>query len=61
MPKYPDDDYLSRQEIDDLRSEAKASKFLNDELSTNFKYPGLKMGRNFVSDDSWLHKKLSKL
>ena len=21
MPKYPDDDYLSRQEIDDLRSE----------------------------------------
>ena len=23
MPKYPDDDYLSRQEIDDLRSEAK--------------------------------------
>ena len=39
----------------------KASKFLNDELSTNFKYPGLKMGRNFVLDDCWLHKKLSKL
>lgn len=39
----------------------KASKFLNDELSTDFKYPELKMGRNFVSDDSWLHKKLSKL
>lgn len=39
----------------------KASKFLNDELSTNFKYSGLKRDRNFVSDDSWLHKKLSKL
>ena len=27
MPKYPDDDYLSRQEIDDLRADAKqASK-----------------------------------
>ena len=27
MPKYPDDDDLSRQEIDDLRSDAKqASK-----------------------------------
>ncbi|MFW1806157.1 hypothetical protein, partial [Acinetobacter baumannii] len=38
-----------------------AAKFLNDELSTDFKYPALKMGRNFVSDDSWLHKKLSKL
>ena len=29
MPKYPDDDYLSRQEIDDLRSEAKhAAKYM---------------------------------
>ena len=61
MPKYPDDDYLSRQEIDDLRSEAKASKFLNDELSTNFKYPGLKMGRNFVSNDTVLRENLLKL
>jgi hypothetical protein len=39
----------------------KASKFLNDELSTDFKYPELKMGRNFVSDDTVLYKKLSKL
>ena len=39
----------------------KASKFLNDELPTDFKYPGLKMGRNFVSDDSWLHKKIIKI
>ena len=29
-----------------------ASKFLNDELSTDFKYSGLKMGRSFVSDYS---------
>lgn len=29
MPKYPDDDYLSRQEIDDLRAEAKhAAKYM---------------------------------
>ena len=29
MPIYPDDDYLSRQEIDDLRSEAKhAAKYM---------------------------------
>ena len=29
MSKYPDDDYLSRQEIDDLRSEAKhAAKYM---------------------------------
>jgi hypothetical protein len=34
---------------------------LNDKLSTDFKYPGLKMGRNFVSDDSWLHKKIIKI
>lgn len=31
MPKYPDDYYLSRQEIDDLRSEAKhAAKYMKD-------------------------------
>lgn len=29
MPKYPDDDYLSRQEIDDLRAETKdAAKYM---------------------------------
>lgn len=29
MPKYPDDYYLTRQEIDDLRSEAKhAAKYM---------------------------------
>lgn len=31
MPKYPDDYYLSRQEIDDLRSEAKhAAKYMKN-------------------------------
>ena len=39
----------------------KASKFLNDGLSTNFKYPGLKMGRNFVSNDTVLRENLLKL
>ena len=38
----------------------KASKFLNDKLSTDFKYPGLKIGRNFVSDDSLLRENLLK-
>lgn len=37
------------------------AKFLNDELFRDSKYPELKMGRNFVSDDCWLNKKLSKL
>ena len=33
MPKYPDDYYLSRQEIDDLRADAKqASKIIRSLL-----------------------------
>lgn len=38
-----------------------ASKILNDELSTDFKYPGLKMDRNFVSNDIVLRENLLKL
>ena len=39
MPKYPDDDDLSRQEIDDLRSDAKqaskiATSLFSDAISS---------------------------
>jgi hypothetical protein len=39
----------------------KASNFLNDGLSTNFKYSGLKRDRNFVSNDTVLRENLLKL
>lgn len=39
----------------------KASKFLNDELFRDSKYPELKMDRNFVSDDTVLCENLLKL
>lgn len=33
MPKYPDDYYLTRQEIDDLRAEAKVAAKLASQLT----------------------------
>lgn len=39
----------------------KASKFLNDELFRDSKYPELKRDRNFVSSDTLLFGNLLKL
>lgn len=58
MPKYPDDYYLTRQEIDDLRADAKqASKIAKSQFTDAISSTEVESIRQKINKFNFLDKK----